>query len=176
VISMKKYFRIFWFFALILDFPLPAQAEVEDGTHIDPAIVGALMEWVENEMGIRVPVLPQVIASRGHFDKVLARMGSRFAGRPQSLYIPGTVYMDSTSWDPEDSTQMSLLVHELVHHAQMFMQGKIWACSQAKETQAYTLQNRWLEQQGHYPFVNVAWVERVSSCPERPAVALLAQN
>ncbi|MDD5587328.1 MAG: hypothetical protein PHY92_10325 [Alphaproteobacteria bacterium] len=173
---MKQYLRIFWFFALILDFPLPAQAEVEDGTHIDPAFIAPLMQWVENELGVQVPVMPRVIASRSHFDKVLARMGNRFAGRPQSVYIPGTVYMDSLSWDPEDSTQLSLLVHELVHHAQMFMRDKVWPCSQAKETLAYTLQNRWLEQNDHSPFVNVAWVERVSSCPERPATTLLAQR
>jgi hypothetical protein len=173
---MKKYFRLIWFFALLLDFPLPAQAETEDGTHIDPAIIAPLMGWVENELGIKVPVLPRVIASRGHFDKLLARMGGRTAGRPQSVYIPGTVYMDSLRWDHEDPTQLSLLVHELVHHAQLFMRDKTWPCSQAKETQAYTLQNRWLEQQGHYPFVNVAWVERVSSCPEIPATTLLAQR
>ena len=173
---MKKYFRLFWFFALILDFPLPAQAEVEEETHIDPAIVAPLMVWVENELGVKVPVLPQVIASRDRFDRVLRRMGGGFAGRPQSAYVPGVVLMDNLTWDPEESTQLSLLVHELVHHAQMFMPNKTWACPQAKETQAYTLQNRWLEQKGHSPFVNVAWIARVSSCPERPAVSLLAQN
>jgi len=173
VISVLKQYRLIWFLALLLDFPLPAQAEVEDGTHIDPAIIQPLMEWVENQLGVKVPALPQVIASRSGFDRILGRMEARYAGRPQSAYIPGTVYMDNNVWDPEDSTQVSLLVHELVHHAQLYMK-KTWPCAKAKETQAYTLQNKWLEQHGHYPFVNASWIERVSSCPDPSATSLLA--
>lgn len=172
---MKKHFWVIVFFIVFVGFPLAAKAEVEDGSRIDPAIVKPLMEWVEQQVGMRVPVLPQVIASRSHFDRVLARMGGRIAGRPQSVYIPGTVYMDSEVWDPEDSTQVSLLVHELVHHAQLFM-SRTWACPNAKETMAYTLQNRWLEQQGHAAFVNVAWINRVASCPDSAATTLLAQK
>lgn len=175
VISVKKNYGIFWFLLIMLDFPLPAQAEVEDGTHIDPAIIEPLMKWVETQLGTKVPVLPQVIASRSRFDSILERMNRRFAGRPQALYIPGTVYIDSDAWDPEDPTQISLLVHELVHHAQYFMATSLWPCKNAKEKQAYALQNEWLEQRGDSPFVNIAWIERVSSCPDTGTL-LLAQN
>jgi hypothetical protein len=175
VISVRKQFRLIWFFAFLLDFPLPVQAEVEDGTHIDPAIVQPLMGWVESQLGVKVPSLPQVMASHSRFARVLGRMEANFAGRPQSAYVPGTIYLDNNRWDPGDSTQLSLLVHELVHHAQLFMRTP-WPCHQAKETQAYTLQNKWLEQQGHSPFVNAAWIERVASCPDRGAVSLLAQR
>jgi hypothetical protein len=176
VISVTRYFQLICFCAIFLDFPLPAQAEVEDGTHIDPATVASLMSWVENELGVKVPVLPQVVASRERFDRVLKRMAASYAGRPQAAYLPGTVYLDSLRWDSEESTQLSLLVHELVHHAQMFMPHKHWACAQAKEAEAYTLQNRWLEQRGHYPFVNAAWIERAASCPSHPEISLLAQR
>lgn len=167
MISVSRYLKIFCFCALFLDFPLPAQAEVEDGAHVDPAIVESLMFWVEKELGVKVPVPPQVIASRKSFDKIIGRMEARYAGRPQSIYVPGKVYMDSSRWDPEDYVQISLLVHELVHHAQMFMPGRAWACQREKEILAYNLQNKWLEQNGHYPFANDAWIKRVSSCPEK---------
>ncbi len=126
-------------------------------------------------MGTKVPVMPQVIVSRSQFERILSRLGNRVVGRPQAVYTAGTVYLDSDRWDPEEPTQLSLLVHELVHHAQYFMRGN-WPCSNAKEGQAYTLQNRWLEMNDHAPFVNIAWINRVSSCPDRGAATLLAQN
>jgi hypothetical protein len=173
---MKSNFRFIWFFILFLELPVPARAEVEDGSVVDPAIIEPLMRWVESQTGTKVPVLPQVIASRSHFNRLLSRMGGRLSGRPQSLYVPGTVYMDSERWDPNEPTQIGLLVHELVHHAQYFMQHVTWPCSKAKENQAYSLQNRWLEQHDHAPFVNVAFITRAASCPDSGSVSLLAQN
>ncbi|NTU76863.1 MAG: hypothetical protein HGA90_03485, partial [Alphaproteobacteria bacterium] len=157
---------------LFLSLPAPSLAEVDDGTHVDPELVRPLMTWVEDQLGVKVPTMPQVIASREHFNRLLERLG-RTAGRPQSAYVPGTVYMDSERWDHEDSTQLSLLVHELVHHAQLFMNSAAWPCPSAREDLAYRLQNRWLEQQGHSPFVNVAWIERVSSCPAPSATTAI---
>lgn len=173
---MTRFFQVLCCCAIFIELPLSARAEVEDGQPVDPALVVSLMSWVENETGAKVPVLPQVVASRERFDKVLKRMAVSYAGRPQAAYLPGTVYLDSLRWDAEESTQLSLLVHELVHHAQMFMPNRHWACPQAKEAEAYTLQNRWLEQHGHYPFVNAGWIQRMASCPDRSERSLLAQR
>ena len=83
--------------------------------------------------------------------------------------------VDNVYWDNDDSTQISLLIHELVHHAQHSMSRSRWACADAREEQAYMLQNKWLEEHGHAPFVSVAWIQRVSGCGEpvmqRPTVA-----
>jgi len=103
-------------------------------------------------------------------------MGGVVVGRAQSAYIPGTVVMDDLRWDPDDSTQVSLLVHELVHHAQLFMNNVNWPCPDAREAQAYNLQNKWLEENGHYPFVQASWIARISSCSGRSGSAYLAQN
>ena len=146
------------------------------GGLVSPVLVAPLMAWVERETGVKVPVLPQVIASSERFRSILQRMGKTFAGRPQSAYVPGTVLLDYQRCDPEDSTQLSLLVHELVHHAQLYARASGWACQDAREAQAYTLQNKWLEDQGHYPFVNVAWIQRVSSCEDRSTGMYLAQK
>lgn len=161
---------------LIMGFPSTVRADVEDGTIIDSSIVVPLMAWVQREMGVTVPFPPQVIASRSRFSIILRRMSGAYAGRPQSAYIPGTVVMDNTVWDPKEATQISLLVHELVHHVQMFIPSSYWPCSAAKESQAYDLQNKWLQQRGHYPFVHAAWINRVSACEDRSATVYLAER
>jgi hypothetical protein len=76
--------------------------------------------------------------------------------------VAGQVVMDSNSWDPEDETELSLLVHELVHYAQSYMHVA-WACGDSREAQAYTLQNKWLAEHDHAAFVSVSWVRRMSS-------------
>jgi len=91
-------------------------------------------------------------------------------GRVQAAYVPGMVLVDNNSWDADEATQISLLVHELVHHTQLFAK-RSWACGDAREGQAYTLQNQWLEEQGHYPFVKASWISRMSSCGEQTADA-----
>ncbi len=149
---------------VLLGKPPKAFAEVEDGTKIERAVIAPLLEWVAQQAGVNVPAQPQVIASRDQFNAMLGNMSRSRNGRAQAMYVPGTVLLDNLRWDPEDPTQLSLLVHELVHHVQMFDKRQ-WRCPAAKEAQAYELQNRWLEQHGHRPIVNAAWVERVSQCP-----------
>jgi len=171
---MKNFIKTILLTSALLAFAPAAHADVEDGTIVDPAIVAPLMAWVEQMTGTKVPMLPQVVASRSRFYKVVARANA--VGRADAAYIPGTVLLDSNRWDPEEPTQISLLVHELVHHAQLFMRGKAWACGDAREGQAYALQNQWLEAQGHSPFVKASWIARVSSCGSQTAEVSLAQQ
>lgn len=49
-------------------------------------------------------------------------------------------------WKENSVQDQSALLHELVHHAQMTA-GRIFACPQAAEEEAYRLQSAWLE--GH---------------------------
>lgn len=139
-----------------------AQASVEDGTRVDPALVRQMMSYVEQQTGVRVPSLPIVIASRKKFDLVMRFSGVNYADA-RSLYIPGTVIMDSESWDPTDKEQLSLLVHELVHHAQLFAKRR-YPCPDAREVDSYTIQNRWLASQGENPFASQDWINQMSSC------------
>ena len=153
----------------------PASASVPENSTIDSSIVAPLMDWVAKETGTRVSDMPQVVASRSLLAAALKHGGTLAMGRPRSGYIPGMVIVDNVYWDSEDSTQISLLVHELVHHAQHSMTRARWECPDAREEQAYLLQNKWLEDHGHAPFVSTAWIQRVSGCrdttPQRPAVA-----
>lgn len=172
---MKKFIFIVLFSALLVSFPRAARADFEDGQQVSAAIVAPLMAWVEKETGVRVPMLPSVIASRSKLLKIVSRMGP-LAGRAQALYIGGTVFLDHRLFDTEESTQISLLVHELVHYAQSFRRTPVGACANAKEYEAYTLQNKWLAEQGHAPFVSASWIARMAACKAPSTTIALAQT
>ncbi|MGE4350916.1 MAG: DUF6647 family protein [Bdellovibrionales bacterium] len=156
---------------LTLGFPQQAKADFEDGDVVPTSVVAPLMAWVEVQTGVRVPALPRVIASHSRLAQVVSHMG-RISGRARALYVGGMVVLDHRSFDMEDDVQVSLLVHELVHYAQTFKPRDTWACSKGKEVEAYTLQNQWLEEHGHGPFVRTSWINRMAACPASPASAM----
>lgn len=170
---MKALFLVLFIALFTAIFPQNAYAEFEDGDAVPAEIIAPLMAWVENETGVRVPALPVVVASHTQLSEIVSNMG-RLAGRARALYIRGTVVLDHRYFDPEDEVQLSLLIHELVHYAQSYKQYSVWACPQSKEAEAYTLQNKWLEDQGHSPFVRVSWINRMASCPTAPSAVAVA--
>jgi hypothetical protein len=137
---------------------------VPDGTPIDAALVNELLAWVVVQSGYNPPAPPVVIASREKFVQLMRRTGGRMGGA-RAMYIPGMVVLDNHHWDAQDPMQLSLLVHDLVHHAQLFS-GNAYPCRAAKEFEAYTLQNKWLAEHGAGFFASDAWIERMSQCPE----------
>lgn len=160
---MKALFKVILFSALIMGFAGEARADFRDGQTIPVEIIRPLMRWVEVNTGVRVPTLPPVIASRTYLLDIVGGMG-RTAGRAKAVYAGGMVILDHRRFDAEDRHQLSLLVHELVHYAQSFKKNTNLACHQAKEQEAYTLQNKWLEEQGSRPFVRASWIRRMASC------------
>jgi hypothetical protein len=138
------------------------QADVEDGTRIDSNLVGRLLEWVKNETGYHAPSQPVVVASQKKFQLVMKMKGVHYADA-RALYIPGMVVLDNKSWKQEDPVQLSLLVHELVHHAQLYS-GRHYPCAAAKEYEAYAVQNKWLEERGYPPFASQGWINTMASC------------
>jgi hypothetical protein len=153
------------FLGLVLGFGLlggAAQAEVADGTRIKPALVNQLLSWVTSQTGYMAPSQPVVVASEEKFQLVMKMKGVNYADA-RAMYIPGMVILDNNTWEEEDPVQLSLLVHELVHHAQLFSKRK-YACSDAKEYEAYVIQNKWLEQHGQPPFASQGWIDRMSRC------------
>lgn len=171
---MKTVLNILLFAALIMSFPQTARADYEDGDRVPEAVIAPLMAWVEMQTGVKAPVLPAVVASHSKLTQVVSNMG-RLAGRARALYTGGMVVLDHRYFDAEDSTQISLLVHELVHYAQSFKRMGTYACAQAKEVEAYNLQNKWLEEQGHSPFVTASWINRMAACPAGAGTVALAQ-
>jgi len=57
-----------------------------------------------------------------------------------------TIYLPE-GWTGTTSTEISVLVHEMVHHLQN-MAGLKYECPQAREKPAYAAQSQWLAQSG----------------------------
>jgi hypothetical protein len=124
--------------------------------------VAPLMKWVAAHTNVRVPSLPTVIASR---ELMVAKIGDphRQSALARALYVPGQVVIDDSFWDPNDVQSVSFLVHELVHHAQLY-RGIAYACNNTKEYEAYRLQNAWLAEHGESPVVDETWIAKMSRC------------
>jgi hypothetical protein len=64
-----------------------------------------------------------------------------YSDATQTIYLP-------EGWTGTTPTELSILVHELVHHVQNIT-GLKYACPQEREKLAYAAQERWLELFGH---------------------------
>jgi hypothetical protein len=58
-----------------------------------------------------------------------------------------TIYLPE-GWSAGDPANLSVLVHEMVHHLQN-VAGEKYSCPQEREELAYNAQQRWLELFGH---------------------------
>jgi hypothetical protein len=84
-----------------------------------------------------------------------ARSGERLApARPALQRDVEALYDDSTrtvylpeGWTGSTPAEVSVLVHEMVHHLQN-VAGLKYECPQAREKLAYAAQNQWLAQSG----------------------------
>jgi hypothetical protein len=139
-----------------------ADTSTADGTVIQPATVQPLANWVENATGVKMVALPITEASGMRLKTALGLEGVQQA-RAVAAYIPGQIIINNIIWDPQSLVSQSYLVHELVHHAQL-LGGKVYPCSEAKEREAYTLQNKWLVEHGESPIVSEGWIDNISEC------------
>jgi hypothetical protein len=133
------------------------------------------MQWVAIRMNTKVPYLPKITVSR---NQMVALIGNpqRQSALARALYVPNLVVIDEHFWNDRDTRTVSFLVHELVHHAQQF-NGRKYACSNAKEWEAYNLQNQWLAEHNLPPAVDEAWVATMANCnTQSPALARIAHN
>ncbi|MGI9367922.1 MAG: DUF6647 family protein [Ruegeria sp.] len=98
-----------------------------------------------------LPVIEIISAYEARFVAGVAEHGN---GRTRGLYDPmeSTIYLVHP-WKPADPQDISVLLHELVHHRQV---GHHFYCLGAQEEQAYRLQEDWLSEQGLQADVN--WI------------------
>lgn len=146
-----------------------------DDTTINKELVNRLMGWIEHETGYKASIQPIVVASREKFQQVM-RLNGNLCGHGRALYIPGMVVLNNENgWEHNDRLEVSLLLHELVHHAQLFSKRE-YPCKNSKEYEAYTLQNKWLAQQGERPFASQAWIKKMSDCKILDSVGQAAEE
>jgi hypothetical protein len=133
----------------------------------DPALGERLLTAIETWLSIEfdLPVLgnhpridlvpPTEIAAlryRGRFPNAGASSGQSAASSESDTVA---VYSDSTrtiylaeNWTGGTPAELSVLVHEMVHHLQN-LAGLKYECPQAREQLAYRAQERWLALFGH---------------------------
>jgi hypothetical protein len=157
---------LFIFITFLTASPLHAQTYAAQVPTVPASFVAPLMQWVSMRMSVPVQSLPIVFVSRARLVEKIGdplRQAARQAAVARALYVPGEVVIDDEFWDESDTRTISFLVHELVHHAQL-VSGRPYACQNAKEWEAYKLQNMWLSENGLAPAVDEKWIAHMSDC------------
>lgn len=113
--------------------------------------LGALASWISNISGLpRVQTVPRVKFSPP--ETISALQSNEFAGwAPNAgqqtvvaVYdsITATIHLPD-DWTGQTAGELSILVHEIVHHLQYANELK-YECPQAREGAAYNIQQKWL--------------------------------
>lgn len=81
-------------------------------------------------------------------ESVVAQFSDNGDGDFHALYddVSATIYLPET-WSSESDADVSVLVHEMVHHIQN-VSGLTYACVGERERPAYRAQARWLKARG----------------------------
>lgn len=66
-------------------------------------------------------------------------------------------------WSAQDTFDLSVLLHELIHHVQL--QNRSWDCIGAPEWEAYKLQEKWLKAHDIDPEFDWLTIYMMSRCP-----------
>lgn len=116
------------------------------------------MSWISNASGLpRVQTLPRVKFSLP--EAIIALHSNEFTGSRVAVPKPAShaeqqtvvaVYDSATAtihlpdgWTGRTAGELSILVHEMVHHLQ-YANGLKFECLQAREKAAYDIQQKWL--------------------------------
>lgn len=168
---MKSFRRRLLAMSALIVAPLISEAQARDQTierlrlgsgfeiiigqkQIDPGgrLLEAMAIWVGAKLGQSVPAtLPklvfkpveQIAVSRlkQYTSEIIQQQGrpniiSIYDSRNKIIYLPD-------SWTGETAADLSILVHELVHHFQEMRETK-FECEAQREADAFELQERWL--------------------------------
>lgn len=101
-----------------------------------------------------------------HRAHALAPSSAVHDGRRRGLYDPDaqTIYL-VRPWSIRDAHDVSVLLHELVHHRQAT--ARHWYCPGQQEKPAYDLQQAWLTQQGAKGRINWIAATLAAGCTPR---------
>jgi len=121
-----------------------------------PALVSSLEDWLDAQADWPRREAPPLIRTVSQW-QAEARQGATATfqrGSLRGLYDPDqSEILLIRPWDPRDPEDVSVLLHELVHHRQA---PHHWYCPAAQELSAYQLQDAWLADQG--VAIEVNWI------------------
>jgi hypothetical protein len=172
---MLDLIRLYGVLALFLVSTSVAKTEHFNDKNPAPALMAAIAGWVSANYGLpnsdvppRVEFVPQRQLERLRYRRIQhgaertlggegraqAVGGEHATPRPQFQRDIVAVYDDATetiylseNWKGISHAELSVLVHEMVHHLQNRAQ-LTYACAGAREKPAYLAQKKWLESHG----------------------------
>jgi hypothetical protein len=136
-------------------------------------LVTALASWIAANSNLELPDPPQIsFVPRNRLVEIFSDAGGK---NPflhlEAFYHPeeSTIYLPD-SWRRSEQRDKSILLHELVHHAQWHNEA-VSSCPGSMERQAYHLQITWLREHGvQAPYeligTNAMTVLLIGSCEE----------
>lgn len=115
-------------------------------------LIAMLMAWVAATTGLpEERELPrvQLQSAQALSDLRYRNIGAQRRHEVAGLYVDftRTIHL-SDNWDSRSVIDVSVLVHELVHHLQN-VAGLTYACAAEREKLAYQAQDQWLAMFGH---------------------------
>lgn len=135
-------------FALCFAAAVPLSATPESARPRDaPPVLDAIVLWLSANFDLPVSVQAPLLATLPEAELVAMRYGPQAQvapGQVVALYdeAGGTIYL-SEGWTGRSPAELSVLVHELVHHLQSSANQR-FACPAERERLAYHAQDEWL--------------------------------
>lgn len=116
------------------------------------SILLALMVWISQHSDLPIPDTYPTVHFES-FEQLHARGKPNLPYDPTSqphilgLYKDNKIYLHDR-WRPDRVRDLSMLVHELVHHMQWHYNWNAYECSQKREELAYWMQFAFMKRQG----------------------------
>lgn len=150
------------------DCPMPPVTPVENPARVPAGLVSELLTWIGQASDYdvtealadppSVTFCPpgEIIA----YEDTALRVGDDIRG---AYDWPGRRVILVEPWDASRDRDVSVLLHELIHHVQLG--ARDWECVGAPEWEAYKLQERWLAARGIDPEFDWLQIYMISRCP-----------
>ena len=137
-----------------------------ESSSIQAGLIDELDDWIDTKTDIPSSDIPATIIFVDARDvEDPGEMASMIGSMPRGIYDPDTSTITLVRpWNAENPQDVSVLLHELVHHRQG---GKHFYCEAAKEHAAYNVQKDWLAERELTLDVNWIAVVLSSSCAAR---------
>lgn len=133
-----------------------------------PELVTHLEDWLDEATDLpRRAEAPEIrLTSTAKVARLAPMRAAAEASHTRGLYDPDAVTVWLVRpWSAKNPYDVSVLLHELVHHRQA--QHGHWYCPGAQELPAYRLQQAWLGEMGLEPDVNWIAVLLEAGCTPR---------